>query len=110
MINKKMIAVIGIALLTSCSAKLTMPTDSDAARGTKKYNGITLSDLNNGKTLYEQKCTQCHNAKKPSSKSEEKWKKIVPEMAQKAIKKGKTPISESEQQTIIRYLVVMGGK
>jgi cytochrome c5 len=101
---KKIVAVSLVVFLASCSAKMFVPSDADATRMGAKYPGTTVASLNSGKSLYEAKCSQCHDAKKPTSKTEEQWHKIVPEMAGMARKKGKIEISAEEQDLIIRYL------
>jgi mono/diheme cytochrome c family protein len=95
-------------MLGSCSVKLISPTQSDVDRVSAKYNGYTLKDLNGGKALYEQKCSQCHGLKDPTAKTEDDWEKIVPEMAHKAENKPDvSKINSNEQDLILKYLVTM---
>lgn len=101
--------IFAAVLFASCSAKIFVPAESDVRTVTAKYPKATLADLKSGKALYETKCTQCHGAKKPSSKTEEQWHKIVPEMAGMAKKKGKAQISAEEQDLILMYLTAAVG-
>ncbi len=104
---KKAIVILSVVLLTSCSAKLAMPTQSDADRGSAKFSGLTVAQLEEGRALFKSKCTQCHPAKKPSSRDEVKWREIVPKMAEKAHRKGKEEISSTDQEKILKYLITM---
>ena len=106
---KKGLILLSFALFVACAApKLLTPTQDDANRGAKEFQGFTLADLNSGKTLYESKCSACHGLKDPASRSEEKWKKIVPKMAAKSLKRGKGEIDAHSQDLIIKYLITMG--
>lgn len=61
---KKNIIILSVVLLSSCSAKILMPSDKDAARGASTFPGLTKEELVQGHDLYMQKCTVCHEAKK----------------------------------------------
>jgi hypothetical protein len=106
-VMKKNVVILSVVLLTSCSAKLLRPTLADVDRGSAKFPGLTVAQLNEGKALFERKCTQCHPAKKPSSRDEVKWRQVVPAMAAKATKRGKEEISEADQDKILKYLITM---
>ena len=107
----KKIFVVSLAFaLTSCSAKLLTPSENDASRGASKFPGLTAAELVSGKAMYEQKCTLCHGAKKPTAKSEDGWRRVVPEMAGKSKRKGKGEISAADQELILKYLITMGRK
>jgi uncharacterized membrane protein len=104
---KKGIIIFSVLFLTSC-AKVFVPTQSDADKGAAKFSGLTLAQLNEGRTMFKQKCTECHLAKKATSKDEEQWRKIVPMMAQKSMKKKESKqITGPEQDMILKYLVTM---
>jgi cytochrome c5 len=102
---KKVPVVVLLGLLVSCSAKVFVPSEADASKMAPKYPGTTVASLNSGKVLYESKCAQCHEAKKPTSKTEEQWRKLVPDMVGLAKKKGKQEVSSEEQELILRYLI-----
>lgn len=85
--------------------------ESDVARGAKRYPGLTISDLQQGKSDYEQYCSTCHGLKKPTSQTPEAWEKIVPGMSAGANKKaGKEIVTPAIQQSILKYVVTMSGK
>ena len=103
-----MLAVVA-ALLSACaSVKLAIPTQEDADRGSKQFQGYTLDELNKGKSLYESQCTTCHKLKDPTSKTTDKWKGLVPEMCLKANKKaGSIVIDAKSKDLILKYVLTM---
>jgi cytochrome c5 len=108
-----LIAVIGLAVACNTAKKATttettaVPTDIE--RGQKLYPGYTLAELNEGKSLYDAKCSTCHDLVKVTHESPEAWKKIVPKMSELSNKEGKT-ISPKEENLILKYLVTMSSK
>ncbi len=70
------------------------------------YPNLSLEELNKGKKLYESKCSLCHGLDKPSARTAEKWKHIVPEMVEIANKKSEV-IKSNEADLILKYLVSM---
>jgi cytochrome c len=107
---RKTFIVLSVIIFAACSPKVYVPSDTDAIRGSEKFPGVTVAELNEGKALYEQKCTICHQAMKLTSKTEEQWRKIVPDMAARYEKSGKGVISMAEQDKILKYILVMGSK
>lgn len=104
----KLILIFSIILFTGCSAKLLVPVQADVDRVAEKYQGYTLAELNEGKSIYEQQCDGCHGLNRPQSRNEKAWNKIVPEMVEKVNKKaGKEEIDQKEQETLLKYLVTM---
>ena len=101
---KKSIAIISLLFLTACSAKLATPTQTDADRVEQRMPGTTLADLQEGKTLFETKCTQCHKQRNPASKTESEWQQIIPIMAKRAEKAHKDLITGHDQEQIMKYL------
>ncbi len=106
---KRNLFFITSILLISCGgAKLMAPTETDLERGRKTYADLTMEDLNTGKANFEQQCSKCHKLKRPRSKNETQWRKIVPKMAAKARKKaGREIIDPATQESILKYLVTM---
>jgi cytochrome c5 len=98
-----------IIAFTACSVKLMVPAQSDVDRVSGKYPGYSLAELNADKTLYETTCNRCHRLKNPTSRSEAKWDKIVPEMiARLNRREGKEVIDAKQQESILKYLITMG--
>lgn len=85
----------------------TMPNQSDIDRVQGKFPGYTLNELNEGRKLYQSNCALCHDLKKPTSESEEAWRKIVPPMVQKANKKNGNALDATGEEKILRYVVTM---
>jgi cytochrome c5 len=88
--------------LSACGAvKLITPSQMDADRGAQKFQGYTLSDLNQGKSIYEAHCNKCHRYKVPESRNETKWDKVIPKMAKKA------KLDSVQQSLVLKYVVTM---
>jgi len=105
---KRIFVVLFLIMQVACTVKLATPSQSDVERISPKYPGYTLSELNDGKTLFEQTCNRCHRLKNPASRNETKWNKIVPKMINKLNKKeGKTVIDEKQEELILKYIVTM---
>lgn len=105
---KKTLTILTVmGLLVACSPKFITPMQTDVDRVADKFPGYTLTDLKQGMTLYQTKCSMCHPAKAPRSHNEEQWRDIVPEMVQKANKK-ETRITPEEADAILKYVITMG--
>jgi cytochrome c5 len=105
---KKSFILVLLISFAACTVKLIPPTQSDVDRVSTKYPGYNLTELNEGKTLFEQTCTRCHRLKNPASKNEAKWTEIVPTMINKLNKKeGKIVINDKQQESILRYVITM---
>jgi mono/diheme cytochrome c family protein len=96
-------------ILAACgTTRLIQPTQADAERGAQKYSNLTLADLNQGKAIFEQNCGLCHGLKKPASRNEDQWNKIVPNMSARVNKKkGEGTLNSEKQEILLRYLVTM---
>ena len=105
---KKVICIALIAVLSACSVKLLVPTQADVNRVSTKYPGYTIEELSMGKSIFETNCKGCHGLKNPSSRSEDKWKEIVPKMVRKLNKEaGKEVMDSKQQETLLKYLITM---
>ena len=99
---KKSLFIFFIVFATACTAtKLITPSQADADRGSQKFQGYTLSQLDQGKAIYESHCNKCHRYKVPQSRDETKWDKVIPEMAKKA------KLNSSEEDLVLKYVVTM---
>lgn len=106
--KKVLFGFIILALAGCISAKLLTPTQRDVDRVQAKFPNYTLSELNQGKHLFEQNCKTCHGLKNPTSRSEEKWREIVPVMVKKVNRK-ETVLSAHDEELILRFLITMSG-
>lgn len=96
-----------ICLLVACSTMKTAElSQQDVDKVRPLYPNYTLAQLNEGKTLYSEKCTLCHALKDPNSESSKKWPVIVSEMTNMANEKTLT-ISPKQEDLILKYLVTM---
>jgi hypothetical protein len=97
-----------VVVCASCSApRLAAPTQSQADAVAGRFPGVTLAQLELGKSTYAGECQTCHKLYKPAALSESEWNEIVPEMVVKANKKaGKVVVDPLQQEAIVRYLAV----
>jgi cytochrome c5 len=97
------IFLLAIALtIGSCAAKKAIVlSQTDADRAAATFPGATLASLTEGKRHYEENCGSCHGLKKVTSENEAGWRKIVPDMAQKA------EIDAKKEDLILQYVVTM---
>lgn len=94
------VATVAI-LLDSCSAtKLAIPTQADADR----VPGASLVALQNGRRLYMANCGKCHAIKDPASRTQNKWKEIVPKMVQRVNKKALV-LSPENEHDILQFVL-----
>lgn len=89
--------------LVACGTSKMALTQADVDRGAQKFPGLTLADLNQGKTDFETHCGKCHGLKKPQGRTEEQWREIVPRMA----KKNGSGIDAKTEKSILSYMVTM---
>ena len=101
--------IFTIFILFSCrTIKLAEPTQTDVDRGSKIFPDLTLTELNQGKAIFEKNCHLCHKLKEPTLKNEDQWRKLVPIMVGRVNKKKKVEIIDSQSKEILlRYLITM---
>ncbi len=106
---KPVFLIIALTLFAACGVSLVVPSQADVDRVAGKYPDYSLTELREGKKIYEQHCSDCHRLQEPASKSAAKWGRIVPEMSTKVNRKaGKEVINASQQDLLLRYLITMG--
>jgi len=102
---KKVIVLVSFILLAACAAyKPLAPTQGDADRAAKTNPEITLTNLNEGKAIFEDKCHKCHSLKKPFHKSEEEIKAALPVMAKRA------KLDSHQEELVLQYLLTITTK
>ena len=105
--TKNVIVTMAASLfLLACSAALDIPTETNLEKGKAIYPDLTLAQLQEGKKVYEEKCTLCHKAKNPKHFTEKTFYQTIPAMINKASKKGIT-FTENEKEVMMRYLKTM---
>jgi cytochrome c5 len=106
---KKYLFLSSLIFLVACgTTKIVQPLQTDADRGAAKFPDLTLAQLTEGKAVHEQYCTGCHKLPSPRSQKEGAWKHIVPNMVTKANRKFGNGIDAAKEQSLLRYLIVMG--
>jgi cytochrome c5 len=105
--KKTILLVSTIVFLVACTTmKNAELSQQDVDKVKPLYPNYTLAELNQGKSLYGEKCALCHSLKSPTSETPAKWKKIVREMTEMANEKAMT-IDPIQEEMILRYLVTM---
>jgi cytochrome c5 len=99
---KKVLIILSVAFMIACASTSPMtPAQGDADRAAKEIPGITLADLNEGQSTFEQKCRKCHTLKKPFRKTDEEIADAIPRMAKRA------KLDSRQQELVLNYLVTM---
>lgn len=112
---KKAIYISILLIAASCATgkavetTVSGPTQADVDRVQTKFPGLTLTDLNEGKKLYENNCNLCHGLKKLNSQTEAGWRKEVPPMVKKANNKNGGVLDAVAEEKILRYVITMSG-
>jgi hypothetical protein len=104
-IIKYLLFIFSFSIITSCGAKLLLPTQTDVNRVLVKYPNYTWSELMAGKSIYE---SNWRRPRDPASRSEEEWIQMVPNMVKRVNKKArKEKIDSKGQELLLKYLVTM---
>lgn len=74
----------GISYTTNASESSLEPAQSDLAIAKTHWPDVTMAGLNVGYSIYNDKCTDCHDAKLPQDFSLQEWNAIMPKMGRKA--------------------------
>jgi hypothetical protein len=93
-----------IAVVLACSAALDHPTPQDAEWAQREWPGTTLEELAQGRALYVDKCSGCHNLHVPAEHTPEEWKGYVAYMTADA------KITPEEAKEIARYLAAVSAR
>jgi hypothetical protein len=89
--------------LVACGAGLPHPTDQHLTIARQSEANVTLADLERGRSLYVQKCGNCHALRAPQSLAPEQWR---PEIEKMRTQQG-VRLKSEETEDINRYLAVM---
>jgi cytochrome c5 len=65
----------------------------------KRWPNITSTELAEGKTIFETKCTTCHGAKNIPARSEKSWLHEIADMSPKA------KLTAEEKEKLTRYIL-----
>jgi len=91
----------GAVFLAACATLAPHPTVEDVARAPTRSPAVTLADLERGRSLYLGRCSSCHHAFEPASKSVDSWPAYIDKMKQRA------KLSDGDAALVLDYLVTM---
>jgi len=77
-------AALGLTLGAGCAASLPRPSTATAARAQGRWPDSTLAQLEQGRSVFVQRCSGCHALPLPDSRTEAEWKKVLDEMGAEA--------------------------
>ncbi len=100
-ILKTFVFVLFILSIVACATKATTSVASLETAPTKEFAVANFSEdqLNQGKTLFENNCAQCHKLFNPDSRDAEKWNNVLKRMIPK------TDLAYEEGRLVQGYLV-----
>jgi hypothetical protein len=92
-----------LALLSGCAATIPPPhpTTVDESRARARWPATSLARLEQGRSLYVERCAACHILYAPSAHSSAEWPELLGEMAEKA------HLDPTEHDAVLQYLVTM---
>ena len=88
----KIVALVLLLVLCSCSSPLYMPSKNNVA------NTADIEELKSGRKIYVNKCGSCHTLRLPEKFTRTQWTEAMVKMQKKA------KISDEEKQLILNYL------
>ena len=77
------VCAIGAALIGGCVAadpERTAPRVTAAVVDAALARGFAAEDLGRGRTIYVERCGECHTLQSPAERGEEEWREIMPRM------------------------------
>jgi mono/diheme cytochrome c family protein len=94
------LAACTAALVGACVSTGAVPRvgDPDVARAQVRDAAVTKASLERGRSLYLARCTSCHQAFSPGSRSLAEWQHEVEDMS------ARSGLDPNEQQLILGYL------
>ena len=97
--------LMGAALACACGAALPEPVAADAVRNSADA-GMSLSDLQRGRTLYLARCGACHALRDPLSEPARAWGGEVQAMRSQ----NGVHLSDEEARQISGYLSAIASR
>ena len=89
----------GSIFFICCSPILLKPVEQDVSHAKTRWPEVTAADLQSGYNIFVNKCGGCHLLYTPEKYSEERWLKIIPDMAKKA------KITEEQESLLTKYIL-----
>lgn len=78
------LAALGLTLGAGCAAALPRPSPATVTRAQGRWPDSSLAQLEQGRSMFVQRCSGCHALPLPDSRTEAEWKKVMDEMAAEA--------------------------
>ncbi|HTB32278.1 MAG TPA: hypothetical protein VK808_09655 [Bacteroidia bacterium] len=75
------------------------PAGSDVAIAAAHWPGTTLDNLNQGYSIFDDKCTDCHRTKRPQDFTADEWKVIMHKMGRKA------KLDSNQYNLVLHYIL-----
>jgi mono/diheme cytochrome c family protein len=91
-------------LLSCASLTPAAPTEADARRAATQWPGVTIAQLQEGRSLYLSRCSGCHQPLDPSQIRPDDWPHKVAEMRDRA------HLKPDEESLIVRYLMTVASR
>ncbi|HEX2878100.1 MAG TPA: hypothetical protein VHO25_01060 [Polyangiaceae bacterium] len=99
------LSVASACVLVACGASpYPHATAADVAVAQKQRAGVTLQDLEQGRSLYLSRCGSCHQVIDPKSVAPSKWPHEVEEMRERA------KLDTQDVDQIVLYLVTIASR
>jgi hypothetical protein len=96
--------LLGGVVASACAAALPAPNELDAKRVTKRWPGVSTTDLEQGRTLYAVRCSRCHELYDPGRYTPGRWEAAVREMTPRS------GLSGDEERLVVQYLVAVASR
>jgi mono/diheme cytochrome c family protein len=93
--------VASLAVLACARVQLPVAGPRDVSRASVRWPGTSEGDLARGRSLYQGRCTSCHQPFLPGAVPAAEWPGHVHEMRERA------HLSPEEADLVVRYLVTM---
>jgi len=92
-----LLGVLG-TVAAGCATTVLQPTPADVQWAQTRWPAVTLEDLQDGRSLYVQKCASCHHLRDPAKYEPGRWPELLAKMQPKA------KIDEAQVQLLVQYL------
>jgi len=76
-----------------------VPDNADVTAAQAHWTGTTLANLTQGYNIYNDKCLDCHDVKKPQDFSIEDWNNTLPKMGRKS------HLDSTQYKLVYRYIL-----
>jgi hypothetical protein len=93
-----------LVFVLACTKPIAHPTTADVTRAAATRPQTTIEELEHGRTLYVQRCGNCHEAYQPNAYASDAWPKQVDEMAERA------KLAASDRELVVLFLVTMASR